>query len=83
MSFERAWDPAVCVIEIPDDDADAAFHFHTRLDAVVVVGDLLRFHGCGRREVETDVELGDNGGDAEFGEGFLLGDLVGKGGCGA
>lgn len=80
---KRAGDPTVRVVEVPDDDADAPLDLHARLDAGVVVGDLLGLGGRGGREREPDVELGDDGVDAEVGVGFLLRDLVGEGGGGA
>lgn len=83
LPLERAWDPAIRVVEVPDDDADATLHLHAGFDAMIIVGHLLSFRGGRGREVETDVKFGDHGVDAEFGEGFLLGDLVGEGGRGA
>lgn len=83
LAPERARDPRVRVIKVPDDDANAPAGLHARLDTVVVVEGLLRLGGGGGREIGADVELGNDGVDAECGVGLLLGELVGEGRGGA
>ena len=76
LTRKRARNPRVRIIEVPDRHTDATLHVRARLDARVVIGDLLGFRGGVGWKSETDVEFGDGNVDAESRECFFVCGLI-------